>query len=105
MPDKVIEMLRAKYLVSPIRYEGLQRIEELEYPEDSLKEAILNAVAHKDYTGVNHKSRYFCYALLETGLFRSLYLFGLLMSFKYIHYFNSILLRINPINNFISLMK
>ncbi len=53
MPDKVIETLRAKYLISPIRYEGLQRIEELEYPEDALREAILNAVIHKDYTGVH----------------------------------------------------
>lgn len=53
MPDKVIETLRSKYLVSPIRYEGLQRIEELEYPEEALREAILNAVIHKDYTGVH----------------------------------------------------
>lgn len=53
MPDKVIETLRAKYLISPIRYEGLQRIEELEYPEEALREAILNAVIHKDYTGVH----------------------------------------------------
>lgn len=52
MSDKVIETLRAKYLVSPIRYEGLQRIEALEYPEEALREAILNAVIHKDYTGV-----------------------------------------------------
>jgi len=44
MPDKVIETLRAKYLISPIRYEGLQRIEELEYPEDALREAILNSI-------------------------------------------------------------
>lgn len=44
MPDKVIETLRAKYLISPIRYEGLQRVEELEYPEDALREAILNAI-------------------------------------------------------------
>ena len=51
MPDKVMELLRAKYLISPIRYEGLQRIEELEYPEEALREAILNAVVHKDYTG------------------------------------------------------
>ncbi|MBE0637938.1 MAG: winged helix-turn-helix transcriptional regulator [Bacteroidales bacterium] len=53
MPDKVIETLRAKYLISPIRYEGLQRIEELEYPEEALREAILNAIIHKDYTGVH----------------------------------------------------
>lgn len=53
MPDKVIETLRAKYLISPIRYEGLQRIEELEYPEEALREAVLNAIIHKDYTGVH----------------------------------------------------
>jgi ATP-dependent DNA helicase RecG len=53
MPDKVIEILRTKYLISPIRYEGLQRIEELEYPEDALREAILNAIIHKDYTGAH----------------------------------------------------
>ena len=53
MPDRVMETLRAKYLVSPIRYEGLQRLEELEYPEESLREAILNSVIHKDYTGVH----------------------------------------------------
>lgn len=53
MPDKVIEILRAKYLVSPIRYEGLQRIEELEYPDEALREAVLNAIIHKDYTGVH----------------------------------------------------
>ena len=53
MPEKVMETLRSKYLVSPIRYEGLQRIEELEYPEEALREAILNAIIHKDYTGVH----------------------------------------------------
>ena len=53
MPDRVIETLRAKYLISPIRYEGLQRIEELEYPEEALREAILNAVIHKDYISVH----------------------------------------------------
>ncbi|MFH1319305.1 MAG: ATP-binding protein [Bacteroidota bacterium] len=51
MADKVMEILRSKYLISPIRYEGLQRIEELEYPEPALREAILNAIIHKDYTG------------------------------------------------------
>jgi ATP-dependent DNA helicase RecG len=53
MPDKVLAILKSKYLVMNIRYEGLQRIEELEYPEDALREAILNAIIHKDYTGVH----------------------------------------------------
>lgn len=51
MADKVMEVLRSKYLISPIRYEGLQRIEELEIPEDALREAIFNAIIHNDYTG------------------------------------------------------
>lgn len=50
MPDKVMDILRSKYLTSPIRYEGLHRKEELEYPEEALREAILNAIVHKDYT-------------------------------------------------------
>lgn len=51
MADKVMEVLKSKYLISPIRYEGLQRIEDLEIPEESLREAIFNAIIHKDYTG------------------------------------------------------
>ena len=51
MPDKVIETLRSKYLVSPIHYEGLYRKEPLEIPEEGLREMICNAVIHKDYTG------------------------------------------------------
>jgi len=53
LPDKIIDVLKQKYLVYPIRYEGLQRIEELEYPEEALREAILNSIIHKDYTGVH----------------------------------------------------
>lgn len=51
MVDKVMEILERKYLIRPIRYEGMQRVEELEYPEPALREAILNAIVHKDYKG------------------------------------------------------
>lgn len=51
MADKVMEVLKSKYLISPIRYEGLQRIEDLEIPEDALREAIFNAIIHNDHTG------------------------------------------------------
>src|SRR6056297_3483414 len=44
MADKVLYILKNKYLVSPISYKGLQRIENLELPEDALREAIFNAV-------------------------------------------------------------
>ena len=53
MADRVVELLKSKYLISPIHYEGLQRIEDLEIPEAALREAIFNAIIHKDYTGVH----------------------------------------------------
>ena len=53
MTDRVMEVLKSKYLYSPIHYEGLQRIEPLEIPEDALREMIFNSIVHKDYTGVH----------------------------------------------------
>ena len=53
MADRVIDILRSKYLVSPIKYQGLQRLELLEMPEGALREAIFNAIIHKDYTGAH----------------------------------------------------
>lgn len=53
MADRVMEVLKSKYLISPIHYEGLLRVEPLEIPEDALREAISNAIIHKDYTGVH----------------------------------------------------
>jgi len=50
MADKVIEILKSKYLIRPISYKGLERMEPLEYPEAALREAILNAIIHKDYS-------------------------------------------------------
>ena len=44
-----IEVLRAKYLKGWISYEGLQRVETYPVPDAALREAILNAVIHKDY--------------------------------------------------------
>ncbi len=49
MPDRIMSILRTKYLHSPISYEGLLRKETLEYPEKALREAILNAIVHRDY--------------------------------------------------------
>ena len=49
MVDKVMQVLASKYLVSPIHYKGLRRIETLEIPEAALREIICNAIVHKDY--------------------------------------------------------
>jgi len=51
--EKTIELLRTKYLISEIRFEGIYRKEELEYPEEALREAIINAVIHRDYIGAH----------------------------------------------------
>ena len=51
MTEKVIETLMSKYLVFHISYEGLQRIETLEIPEQALRELIYNAICHKAYPG------------------------------------------------------
>lgn len=51
--EKAIELLRTKYLVSEIKFEGIYRKEELEYPEQALREAIINAVIHRDYIGAH----------------------------------------------------
>ena len=49
--DKVMEILDNKYLVRPIHYEGMQRIEPLEIPMEGLREILYNAIVHKDYRG------------------------------------------------------
>ncbi len=49
--EKTMELLLTKYSKALISYKGLSRKETYEYPEDALREALLNAIAHKDYTG------------------------------------------------------
>ncbi len=51
MADSVMEALQAKYLVSPVRFEGMQSYETLEIPKETMREILYNAIAHKDYTG------------------------------------------------------
>ncbi|MDR2383404.1 MAG: putative DNA binding domain-containing protein, partial [Prevotellaceae bacterium] len=51
MPDQIMETLKTKYLRTNYIYKGLQRVPIWEYPENSLREAILNAIIHRDYGG------------------------------------------------------
>ncbi len=48
--EKTLETLRTKYLKAYISYEGLQRLETFLFPMAALREALLNAVMHKDYS-------------------------------------------------------
>jgi ATP-dependent DNA helicase RecG len=47
--EKTLELLKTKYLKAYISYEGVQRRERFLFPEAALREALLNAVVHKDY--------------------------------------------------------
>ncbi|MCQ4289335.1 putative DNA binding domain-containing protein [Pseudomonas stutzeri] len=47
--EKALELLHSKYLKAYIRYEGIQRVERYLFPLQALREALLNAVIHKDY--------------------------------------------------------
>lgn len=49
--EKTMDLLFTKYIKSSISYEGLNRVETYEYPKDAVREALLNAVSHKDYSG------------------------------------------------------
>ena len=55
--DNAMTILRTKYLLSTFKYEGLYRKDILEYPEEALREAIINSVIHKDYLGPHIQMR------------------------------------------------
>lgn len=48
--EKAMDLLLTKYLNAPISYKGLHRIEQYPIPEPALREAVLNAIVHKDYS-------------------------------------------------------
>ncbi len=51
--ENSLEILRTKYLVSNIKYEGIHRRDILEYPYEALREAIINALIHRNYSGTS----------------------------------------------------
>ncbi|MBE7411822.1 MAG: putative DNA binding domain-containing protein [Leptospiraceae bacterium] len=48
--DTIMDILRLKYLKAYISYDGVHRREKLEYPYEALREAIINALIHRDYS-------------------------------------------------------
>ncbi len=49
--EKTMDLLFAKYIKANISYEDIQRVEIYEYPKEAVREALLNAIIHKDYSG------------------------------------------------------
>ena len=47
--DKIVELVYLKYMRAKITYDGMQRIERYFVPEAALREALLNALCHKEY--------------------------------------------------------
>ena len=47
--DKAIDLIYTKYMRAKITYEGIQRKERYFVPEAALREALLNAICHKQY--------------------------------------------------------
>jgi ATP-dependent DNA helicase RecG len=49
--EKAMDLLLTKYLQAAISYEGISRVEKFPFPKAALREALLNAIVHKDYSG------------------------------------------------------
>lgn len=52
--QETIQQLSSKFLIKPIRFEGIQRIESLQYPIEALREILLNAMVHRRYQSGVH---------------------------------------------------
>ena len=55
--DKVLRTLDHKFLIRNISFEGMNRVETLEYPIPALREMILNALIHRNYMGAHTQLR------------------------------------------------
>jgi len=47
--EQTLSVLKSKYLKAYISYNGIERVEDYIFPESAIREAILNAICHKDY--------------------------------------------------------
>jgi ATP-dependent DNA helicase RecG len=53
----VLDQINHKFIIKNISFEGMHRIETPEYPREAMREAILNALVHRNYMGVHTQIR------------------------------------------------
>lgn len=53
----VLDQINHKFIIKNIRFEGMHRIETPEYPREAMREAILNALVHRNYMGAHTQIR------------------------------------------------
>ncbi|MFT7035762.1 MAG: ATP-dependent DNA helicase RecG [Cyclobacteriaceae bacterium] len=51
LANQTLEILDKKYFTKSISYDGLHRLETTEYPYEAIREALLNAIVHRQYLG------------------------------------------------------
>ena len=47
--DKTIDLIKTKYLIYRISYEGISRRETPQFPIEAIRESLMNCIAHKEY--------------------------------------------------------
>ena len=57
--EEVLNQLNRKFLIRPISFEGIHRIEKGLYPVDALREVLLNALVHRNYMGAHIQIKVF----------------------------------------------
>jgi len=51
--EEALTVLDGKFLISPVSFEGIHRIEKWQYPLSALREIILNVLVHRNYMGAH----------------------------------------------------
>ncbi|GHU67079.1 ATP-dependent DNA helicase [Bacteroidia bacterium] len=73
--EKVLRTLDYKFLIKNISFEGMNRVETLEYPVPALREMLLNSLIHRNYMGAptqlrvyDHKLQLWNHGTLPVGI-------------------------------------
>lgn len=48
--NRVVDLVNTKYSISPVSYKGIVRMETRPYPMTAVREAVMNAIVHNDYS-------------------------------------------------------